>query len=164
MMTRRALAAVVAALAALGAGVLLVTGTGTGDDDGPQTSGSLRWEQRPTLAAVPDLPGDTLLTGRLVNGSNRDAELDVERVRVVDADGRALRHTVRFASSFAHGLFSAEAINLKGKPGEFERRRLGEIATLKPRQSVPITLSWRTPRGRSAPVSVDFGTMRLALP
>jgi hypothetical protein len=132
---------------------------------GPRSVRStLGWDGEPKLTGVPELPFDRILTGRLANESLRPVNLDAEGVKVLDIDGRALRSTVRFASAFAHGLFSAESINLYGKPGDGERRRLGEIATVNPRESVPVTLSWRVPPGRTEPVAVNFGGSRVALP
>ncbi len=167
---RTRLAAAVA-LAALAIAPLLLLSGGEENEDGAGEPGpsarapraGLAWEDTRVIR-VDELPGDRILAGRLVNGSLRTARLDVERVRVVDADGRAVRSTVRFVSHFAHGVYSPESINRYGKPGEAERRRLGEIATLRPRESVPITLSWRIPAGGAAPVAVDFGGSVLKLP
>jgi hypothetical protein len=138
-------------------------------DDGKSASGGLVRAQlafagTPKVLRVPELPRDRVLTARLTNTSLRPAELDVDQVKVVDAQGRTVKSSVRFLSAFAHGLFSAERVNLYGKPGKTERRRLGEIATLKPRQTIPITLSWRIPAGGAEPVAVDFGGSRVALP
>lgn len=137
--------------------------------DGEESSAGLVRAQlafagAPKVLRVPELPRDRILTARLTNTSLRPADLDVDQVKVVDAEGREVRSSVRFLSAFAHGLFSAERVNLYGKPGRTERRRLGEIATLEPRQTIPITLSWRIPEGGGEPVAVDFGGSRVALP
>ena len=50
------------------------------------------------------------------------------------------------------------------KGSKFERRRIGEIATIKPGQAVPLTLSWRVPAGGSQPVEVRFDGGTLTLP
>jgi hypothetical protein len=81
------------------------------DRSGPRSVRStLGWDGEPKLTGVPELPFDRILIGRLVNESLRPVNLDAEGVKVLDIDGRALRSTVRFASTFAHGLFSAESI------------------------------------------------------
>lgn len=160
---RRRIAALLALAAVAVVPLVLIS-----DDDGrtsPRTvRASLGWAGVPQVTKVPELPRDRILTGRLANESLRPAELDVDRVRLVDARGRDVRSTARFLSNFAHGLFSAESINLYGKPGDGERRRLGEIATVKPGESVPITLSWRVPSGAAAPIAVDFGGSTVELP
>ena len=50
------------------------------------------------------------------------------------------------------------------KGSKFERRRSGQIATIKPGQAVPLTLSWRVPAGGSDPVEVRFDGGSLSLP
>ena len=50
------------------------------------------------------------------------------------------------------------------KGSKFERRRIGKIATIKPGQAVPLTLSWRVPAGGSQPVEVRFDGGTLTLP
>lgn len=124
----------------------------------------LAWKETPRIIRVEGLPRDRVLTGRLANESRRPAELSVDHVTVVDAEGGKVKSSVRFLSAFAHGLFSAESINLYGQPGARERRRLGEIATLKSGDSIPITLSWRVPKGAAKPVRVDFGGSSVKLP
>jgi hypothetical protein len=138
---------------------------GGGGGNGPRpVRATLGWDGTPQLTSVPQLPRDRILSGRLANESLRTAELDVEDVTVLDAAGRQLRSTVRFASAFAHGLFSAESINRYGKPGEGERQRLGEIATVNPGESVPITLSWRLRPDGTRATAVQFGASRVTLP
>lgn len=162
-MSRAHLAGLVVLALVVAAPLALLT-----DDDGRTEPRAVRatlgWDGEPRLMGVPELPSDQILSGRLANESLRPTDLDVERVRILDGDGRVLRSTARFASSFAHGLFSAESINLYGKPGDGERRRLGEIATVKPRESVPVTLSWRIAPGGGEAETVDFGGARVALP
>ena len=53
---------------------------------------------------------------------------------------------------------------MKIEGSKFERRRLGQIATIKPGQSVPLTLSWRVPEGGSEPVEARFDGGTLSLP
>lgn len=154
----------------LALGVLLLAGVGAllllGDRDGGSTQAAtdyarLVWKEKPSLIMVPSLPRDRILTGRLRNASLRAVDLDTERVRILDAKGHALRSTARFAQHFSHGLYPW-SWHIKGS--KFERTRTGKIATIKPGQSVPLTVSWRVPAGRSEPVEVRFDGGSLALP
>ncbi len=140
-------------------GILVVTlasGDGGGGDRSATTRVHLGWDGEPRVVRVAALPRDRVLSGRLENQSLRPATLDTARAQVIDADGRALRSTVRFLASFAHGLYTPESINRSGPPGEAERRRLGELATLKPRESVAITVSWRLAPAGATPVRIAF--------
>ena len=144
----------VGALLLLGAGNPGATRTATG-------TARLEWKEKPMLILVPSLPRDRILTGQLRNASLRAVDLDTERVRILDAKGHALRSTARFAQHFSHGLYPW-SWHIKGS--KFERTRTGKIATIKPGQSVPLTVSWRVPAGRSEPVEVRFDGGSLALP
>jgi hypothetical protein len=154
------LAAIVVLAAGVG-GLLLL-----GDRDGGTTqaatdSARLQWKEQPSLITVPELPRDRILTGQLRNTSLRAVDLDSERVQILDARGHALRATALFSQGFSHGLYPW-SMNVKGS--KFERRRLGKIATIKPGQAVPLTLSWRVPEGGSEPVEVRFDGGTLSLP
>ena len=159
---RRAALAVAAAAIAVGGPVLAVTASGDADgQDGGRTPSALAWDGKPLdIEPEASLPDDHIVLGKLRNTSLRAAELDVERVRVLDGDGRPLKTSARFLHSFAHGIYSAEMVFRGGPPGDFERRRLGEIATVKPGASVPLTVSWR---GKGAEV-VDLGGATVELP
>jgi hypothetical protein len=150
--TRLAAAVALAAAAAL-AGVLLLAGGAGGDD------GRLAWKGTPDLIQA---GGDRVLYGQVRNDSLKDVDLSYRDVRVLDADGREVESAVRFIAAFAHGLYPWS--QRPKDVGDFERRRLGEIATIKPGQSAPITLSWRVPEGEPQPVKVDFGTAEVSLP
>jgi hypothetical protein len=157
---RWGVAAIVLLLAGVG-GLLLL-----GDRDGGSTQAAtdtarLEWKQKPDLILVPELPRDRILTGELRNASLRAVDLDSERVQILDAEGRSLRATALFAQGFSHGLYPW-SMNVKGS--KFERRRIGKIATIKPGQAVPLTLSWRVPSGGSEPVRVRFDGGSLDLP
>jgi hypothetical protein len=150
--------------------VLLLAGVGAllllGDRDGGTTqaatdSARLVWKDKPSLILVPELPQDRILTGQVRNASLRAVDLESDRVQIRDATGHNLKATARFAQSFAHGLYPW---SMKVKGSKFERRRIGEIATIKPGQAVPLTLSWRVPEGGSQPVEVRFDGGTLTLP
>jgi hypothetical protein len=153
-----------------GAVVLLVVGVGgllllgAGDEGTTQAAtdhARLVWKDKPTLITVPSLPRDRILTGQLRNASLRAVDLDTERVRILDAGGRSLRSTVMFSQHFSHGLYPW-SWHVRG--GKSERTRTGKIATIKPGQTVPLTLSWRVPEGRAEPVEVRFNGGTLSLP
>ena len=150
--------------------VLLLAGVGglllLGDRDGGATQAAtgtarLEWNEKPSLILVPELPRDRILTGKLRNASLRVVDLDTERVQILDARGRRLRATALFAQGFSHGLYPW---SMRVKGSKAERRRIGKIATIKPGQAVPLTLSWRVPAGGSEPVEVRFDGGTLALP
>ena len=147
-----AAAALIAAVAV--AGVLVLTGS---SEDG----GRLAWAGEPDLLrSGPDT--DRILYGQVETASVRTFDLDVKDARVLDADGKELKSSVIFLAAFAHGLFPASQ-----RPeviGEPERRRLGEIAALKPGRAMPLTVSWRVPKGAKPPVRVEFGSVTLPLP
>jgi hypothetical protein len=155
---------------ALAATVLLLAGVGglllLGDRDGGATqaatdSARLQWKSKPLLIKVPELPRDRILTGEVRNASLRPVDLESKRVRILDARGQRLKATALFAQGFNHGLYPP---SMKIEGSEFERRRLGRIATIKPGQSVPLTLSWRVPEGGSEPVEARFDGGTLSLP
>jgi hypothetical protein len=148
-----AAAALVAAVAV--AAVVLFTGSSSGD------SARLAWKGKVQVFDS-GIPTDKILYTEVENASLRDVDLDVEEIKVYDADGREVRSSVRFLAAFAHGIFPWSQ---KPDPlGDFERRRLGEVATLKPGQSIPITLAWRVPEGGRPPVRADLGAAELAIP
>lgn len=162
-MSRRALPLALLLGAAIVVPLLLLRG-GDSPAQGGAVGATLGWEGTPQVVAVDGLPRDRILTGRLTNESPRPADLSVDDVTVLGADGEEVRSSVRFLGNFAHGLFSADAIHFRGQPGDSERRRLGEIATLKPGQAIPITLSWRVAEGGAPPARVDFGGSTVELP
>lgn len=151
----------IAALAALaGAAVLAAVLLFTGGADGG--TGKLAWATKPQVFKS-GKPTDRVLTARIENASVRDVSLDVDDARILDAEGDELQATVSFLEAFAHGLWSWS--QAPAKLTDFERRRLGQIATIKPGETLPLALSWRVPKGGDRPVRVDFGDgVTLALP
>jgi hypothetical protein len=151
---RTRLAAAVALVAAALLAALLVAGGAEGDE------AAVGWKDVQVFDS--GVATDRILAGKITNTSLRELELDVEDVRVFDGQGGEVRSAVRYREAFAHGIFPWSQ-----KPddvGDFERRRLGEVLTLKPGQEAPITLSWRVPPGGEQPVKVDLGPAELALP
>jgi hypothetical protein len=149
--------AAVAALA--GAAVLAAVLLFTGGADGG--SGKLAWAGKPRVFKS-GKPTDRVLTARIENTSLKPVEIDVKDVRIVDADGEEVEGTARFLAAFVHGLWSWS--QAPAELTEFERRRLGQLVTIKPGQTAPVALSWRTPPGADPPVRVEFGDASVALP
>lgn len=157
-MTRPVLAVAVLAAAAIvtGAAVLLAGGR----DDGPKVgrAGSLIWADGPRVVTPPTLPGDRVMYGQVRNDGLRDIRLTVDELRVVDATGRSLKSNGRFLQAFVHGLYGAS-----GDPtdiGDYERKRLGQVLTLQPGRTAPLTVAWRGPGARR----VTIGDVVLPIP
>ena len=151
----RLVAAVALAAAVAIAAVVLLTGSAGGD------AGRLEWHGKVRVFDS-GVPTDEILYSEVRNASLDDVDLDVTDVKVYDAEGRPVRASARFLAAFAHGIFPWSQ---RPKPlGDFERRRLGEVATLKPGQAVPITLAWRVPKGADRPARVDLGPAELKIP
>ena len=147
------LVAVVASVAVVGV-MLLARGAEGG-------SGTLAWKGTPDVMQA-GRPTDRVLYGQIRNDSLEKVDLTVDDVRVLDADGHEVQSAVRFLAAFAHGLYPWSQ---RPDPlGDFERRRMGQIVTLKAGQTAPVTLSWRVPRGGAQPVRVDFGAAEIELP
>jgi hypothetical protein len=159
MTARRSRLRLVAAVA-LGAAVALVatvllTGSSSGD------SSRLDWKGKVEVFQS-GVPTDEILYGKIENTSLRDLNLVAKDVKVYGADGKPVRASMSFLAAFAHGIFPWW--QNPDRFSTFERRRLGHIATLKPRQAVPITLAWRVPKGAPRPTRVDFGSAELKIP
>jgi hypothetical protein len=153
--SRARLAAVVAVVAAAAVAVALVFAGGAGGDDGV-----LAWKG-PVRIFDSGIPTDKILYTQVRNASLQEVDLVAKDVRALDADGDEVFSATRFLAAFAHGIFPYSE---RRNAGDFERRRLGEIARLKPGESMPVTLSWRVPKGEKAPVRIDFGPAVLDLP
>jgi hypothetical protein len=154
-----AVAATVLLLA--GVGGLLLVGERDGASQAATDDAQLQWKARPNLILVPSMPRDRILTGSVRNASLRAVDLATGRVQILDEAGHRLKATALFAQHFSHGLYPW-SMHVKGS--RFERRRTGRIATIKPGQDVPLTLSWRVAAGGSEPVEVRFDGGTLALP
>lgn len=155
-----ALAGALVLLAATGA--LLLAGRSSPDEDA-SAAGAVRlaWSGKPQLIEVPELPRDRILTGKVRNTSLRPVDLVAARIKVFDGEGRSLKTSAVFLQGFAHGLYPP---SMKVRGSKFERTRIGKIATVKPGQDLPVTISWTVPDGRPQPVEARFGGGALALP
>ncbi|MGI9184989.1 MAG: hypothetical protein ACR2GZ_08495 [Solirubrobacteraceae bacterium] len=123
---------------------------------------ALVWIQAPQVFAPRDLPRDRIVIGRIRNQSHRTLRLAAAALRVRDSRGHVLRSSAGFTASYAHGLFgafqqpSAEPLR--------ELVRLGRIVILDPGATSPVFAAWQLSSGSHAPVSLDYGHGRLAIP
>jgi hypothetical protein len=156
-MSRAAIALAVLAVAAVvtGAAVLLA---GARDGGGQGRAGSLIWAQPPKVVTPPSLPRDHVMFGQVRNDGLRDLRLEVAGLRVLDAAGRELESNARFLQSFAHGIYSPASD--PQDIGAYERRRLGQVLTLQPGRTAPLTVSWRGEGARR----VTIGAIALPVP
>ena len=152
----RLTAAVALAAAVVIASVVAVAG-GSGGEGG---EGSLAWQGKVQVIDS-DVKTDRILYTKIENTSLEDVDLVAKEVRALDANGREVQSSTSFLAAFAHGIYPWAQ---RGEMGEFERRRLGQIATIKPGETAPVTLAWRVPEGGEQPVKVDFGPAEIALP
>jgi hypothetical protein len=129
----------------------------------PSSAPKVTWEGKPLVVRQPELPDDTIVSGRITNGSGEVLKLDAANVRLVTGDGAAVQSTARFATGVTHQLYPPREGPRERDPS-FLRRRMGEIATVAPGKSVPLVVSWRVRSGQSPPVEVDLGETSLALP
>jgi hypothetical protein len=141
--------AVKAALAAVA--ILLLAGCG----DSPGSS-SVAWEGKPLVVKQPELPRDTIVSGKIVNKGSETLRLAAADVRVVSSDGDAVESAVRFAVGVTHGLYPPREGPKEQEP-EFLQERLGEVAVVKPGESSPLVVSWRLKPGEAPPVKVELG-------
>lgn len=139
---------------------LLVAGCG----NAPGAPSGVSWEGKPIVVRQPELPRDTIVSGRVVNKGDGAVRLDAADVRLVAPGGGAVESTARFAVGVSHQLYPPRD-GPKEKDPEFLRERLGEVATVRPGATVPLVVAWRLEPGAAAPVEVELGDgSSLALP
>ena len=143
-----------AAVAAVLSVVLGSAGEGRGD--------SLSWAAQPRVLTPATLPDDRILSGEIRNTSLRRVRLEARDIRIEAANGERVEGTATFTAGFLHGLYPP--MRQPGKLSESELRRLGRLAILEPRQTVPVTLAWRLERGKPRPVRVSYGQGSLPVP
>jgi hypothetical protein len=98
------------------------------------------------------------------NTSLRTLKLTAARLVLRDAQGRRLRASAGFTTTYAHGLFGA--FQQPSSLPTAELLRLGRVVELKPGTSAPFYAAWRLPRGvrGDGAVRVDYGMGTLLLP
>jgi len=141
--------------------LVLLGGCGGGDDKGGRF-GPLEWEKQPLVSRATNLRSDRVLVGSVRNESFREVKLDAGNLTVRDSDHRRLRANARFAAAFAHGLYGAYQ-KPNPQPDE-ERRRLGQIVTIKSGKTAPLVVAFRLRRDTRTPLRVDYGEGFLTVP
>ncbi len=142
--------------------VVAVAAVGCGGYAQHAQRASLVWIHVPQVFTPSDLPQDRIVIGRIRNRSHRTLRLEATALRVRDNQGRVLKSSAGFTASYAHGLFgafqqpSAEPLR--------ELVRLGRIVILDPGATSPVFAAWQLRFGSRAPVSLDYGHGRLAIP
>jgi hypothetical protein len=144
---------------AVAALVVACAGSGCG---GSTARGPLAWSATPRVFRQRDLPTDRILLGRIHNTSKRTLRILASTLRVRDAKGQVLESSAGFVASYAHGLFGAfqqpSALPVQ------ELLRLGRLVILQPDGSSPLFAAWRLPPTAHEPVSIDYGSGKLAVP
>ena len=154
---RRAPLALLAVLFALGG----LSGCGGGSSAKPA---GVAWEGKPVVVRQPELPDDTIVSGQIRNRTGHVLKLDARDVRLLTRGGHAVQSTARFSTGVTHQLYPPRDAPKEGEP-DFLRERLGEVATVKPGEAVPLVVSWRVAHGQPQPVRVDLGDgVRVTLP
>ena len=133
---------------------------GCGDDGGGAAKAS--WDGRPIVAPHPELPRDRIATGRVRNDGGEELRLSVAQAKVVDAEGRPVQATVRFAAGTTHALYPPREAP-RENPRE-QQERLGDAATIPPGESSPLTIAWHAAGAGREPVRVDLGPVDVPLP
>lgn len=156
-MVHHAAAAVAVRRAALAAVVAVFGVGGAGCGGGGSDAESVSWKGDPIVVRQPLLPDDTIVSGTIRNSTGRTLDLNADDVRLVDEHGHAIpQHTARFSVGVTHQLYPPRDAPKEGDP-DFLRRRLGELATVRPGETVPLVVSWRLRPGQAPPVRVELG-------
>ena len=124
--------------------------------------GGLQWSGAPQLYRVPGVASDRILSGQVVNTSDRAIYVDAREMAVVDTSGHRLETAARFLSTFAHPLYAPTQFHTFG--GAFQLQRLGVAVRIEPGQRMPLTVSWRESSGAASPASLEFADGSLAIP
>jgi hypothetical protein len=144
--------------AALGLSLLLL-----GCGKAPSSPSGVAWDGKPIVVRQPELPDDTIVSGRIRNDSGAALHLDSADVRLVSTGGNAVESTARFSTGVTHQLYPPRE-GPREKDPTFLRQRLGEVATVGAGKSVPLVVSWRVHPGEAPPVRVDLGSVSVSLP
>jgi hypothetical protein len=147
-MRRAVLAAVAAAVA------------GCGGSDAPKTG--LEWSGKPAVFRSHSLPHDRVVIAHVRNVGAKTLHLVAAKLVVRDADGRRLKGSAAFTTTFAHGLFGALQQPKPVPPAEL--LRLGKVVYIPAGASVPFFAAWTLGAGAKEPVSIDYGSGSLTVP
>jgi hypothetical protein len=112
--------------------------------------GRLAWAQKPQVLVPEGMARDRVLVADVRNDGQSPIDLRVDQVRVLDAGGRKLRSSARFAAAFGHGLYGPGGPPAPLQASRYDQRRLGEIVTIDPGEVRPLTVAWRGSAARIA--------------
>jgi hypothetical protein len=146
----------------LAAALAAVAVAGCGGGDRPK-EGKLSWEGKPNVFKARNLPNDRVVIARVRNSGSKTLHLIGSKLVVRDADGRALKATAAFNTTFAHGLYGALQQPAGGPPVQ-ELLRLGKAIYLPAGGSAPFYAAWRLKPETKEPVHIDYGTGSLVVP
>jgi hypothetical protein len=142
--------------------VAAATIAGCGGDKKDE-SGRLAWAGKPSVFKARNLPNDRVVIARVRNTGSKTLHLVGSKLVVRDANGRRLKATAAFNTTFAHGLYGALQQPAGGAPAA-ELARLGKVISLPAGGSAPFYAAWRLAPGAKEPVRIDYGTGSLAVP
>jgi hypothetical protein len=137
---------------------------GCGDDGGDSGNVPLAWKGTPVVRASQTTTARVLI-GTVENHSGGDLRIRADALRVVDQNGRAIRSTRGFRSSFVRSLYPQN-----GRPGgrrsQFplaEQERLGLLVMLGADEESPISVSWYEPPGSRTAARILYpgGSLRI---
>lgn len=115
-------------------------------------AGPLRWDRAPVVVAPPRPAGDRVVSGTVVNTGLTPVALRAVAVRVAGAS--------RAATSFAPGYAPVVHLwNRAQRPPSYDLARVGQLVTLAPGASMPLTVAWRG-TGRT----IEYGAGSLPIP
>jgi hypothetical protein len=142
---------------------VLIAAFAAGCGSSQSGSATIAWEGEPLVVRQPELPRDTVVSGKISNEGSEALRLAAADVKVVGSDGRAVQSSVRFAVGVTHQLYPPREGPSEKEP-DFLQERLGEVANVAPGESTPLVVSWRLAPGQAAPTEVDLGVASLDLP
>jgi hypothetical protein len=145
---------------AVGIAVVALALAGCGDK---KEAGRLDWMGKPHVFKAQSLPNDRVVIARVKNTGDTTLHLIGAKLVARDADGKTLKTTAAFTTTFAHGLYGALQQPAGGPPAA-ELIRLGKAIYLPAGGSAPFYAAWRLAPGTKEPVRIDYGTGSLAVP
>jgi hypothetical protein len=146
----------------LAAAIATIAVAGCGGADKPK-EGTLSWLGKPNVFKARNLPNDRVVIAHVRNTGSKTLHLTGSRLVVRDANGRALKTTAAFNTTFAHGLYGALQQPAGGPPVS-EQIRLGKTIYLPAGGSAPFYAAWRLTPGAKEPVRIDYGRGSLDVP
>jgi hypothetical protein len=107
-----------------------------------------------------------VVIGTVKNESGQELSIRAPDVKLVDQDGRRIRSMAVFVSSFVRSNYPHNA-GQRSDPSHYplrEQRRVGFLAEIKPGKTVPLTVSWRDPRGSRTAARIVYPGGSLPVP